>query len=164
MSFNNAGTARYRIELDTSDISSKLSGFQSSMTQSNFSLQNMNKPMGALNSNFQKLNGNFAAGQAPLSQFNQQAGACQTTFDKAGASIEKTGGRLKKVGEAFRGNKGLIFGFAGLASAAAEGAGMIGMYGDAVAANAEAQEKLQKVQADTTSSTQDIGKSRTRSS
>jgi hypothetical protein len=136
------GRAVYKLELDDTGVRTKLQGFTSELQRSNFAIANLNKPMGSLNNNFQTMSGRLTDSVSPLSNVRKEMGALPTTFDKTNASIEKTGRGLKGIGEAFRGNKGLVFGFAGLASAAAEGIGMIGMWSDAVARQQEAQVEL----------------------
>jgi hypothetical protein len=151
-----AGTARYRIEIDTSQFNSGLNNVITGTQKLDMTMNSTIKSGNALANNFKSVNNVFQAGATPLSNFQQQAGALPTTFDKIGNAADKTGKRVKGIGEAFRSNKGLFFGGAGLASAAAEAAGMLNMYGDAVTAHNEAQKKLAEVNADATSSTQEI--------
>ena len=151
-----AGTARYRIEIDTSQFNSGLNNVITGTQKLDMAMNNNIKSGNALANNFKSVNNVFQAGATPLNNFQQQAGALPATFDKVGDAADKSAKKMKGIGEFFRSNKGLVFGGAGLASAAAEAAGMLGMYGDAVAQNAEAQKHLQEVQADTTSSTQEV--------
>ena len=153
-----AGTARYRIELDTSNMQNGFTQVTSGMNKLDMSMNSLAKSGGALQNNFKSVGQVFQSGATPLSNFQQSAGALPKAFDKIGDSAEKTGKRVKGIGEAFRNNKGLIFGGAGLASAAAEAMGMLNMYGDALEQHNEAQKKLAAVNADATSSTQDIAR------
>ena len=153
-----AGTARYRIEIDTSQFNSGLNNVITGTQKLDMAMNSTIKSGNALANNFKSVNNVFQAGATPLNNFQQQAGALPKAFDKIGDSAEKTGKRVKGIGEAFRNNKGLIFGGAGLASAAAEAAGMLGMYGDAVEQYNEAQKKLAEVNADATSSTQEVAR------
>ena len=153
-----AGTARYRIELDTSNMNNQFTQVTSGFNKADMAMNQMGKSAGALKNNFQSMNTVFAQSKTPLNSFSSTAGALPAQFDKVGQAAENTGKKVKGIGEFFRSNKGLIFGGAGLASAAAEAAGMMNMYGDAVAANAEAQKNLAAVQADTSASTQDVAR------
>ncbi|HTH20980.1 MAG TPA: hypothetical protein VL854_02070, partial [Nitrososphaeraceae archaeon] len=153
-----AGTARYRIEIDTSQFNSGLNNVITGTQKLDMAMNSTIKSGNALANNFKSVNNVFQAGATPLNNFQQQAGALPKAFDKIGDSAEKTGKRVKGIGEAFRNNKGLIFGGAGLASAAAEAAGMLNMYSDAAAQYSEAQKKLEEVNADATSSTQEVAR------
>jgi len=84
-----------------------------------------------------------AAFSATVANANLANGAIM----KVGATADQGASKLKKFGDFVGGNKGLIFGFAGLASAAGEAAGMIGMYNDTAALVAEDQKKLNSLMA-----------------
>ena len=153
-----AGTARYRIELDTSNMNNQFTQVTSGFNKADMAINKLDKSSIGLATNFKSMNTAFASSKTPLNSFEQTAGALPQTLDKVSGAAGKTMGKVKGIGEFFRSNKGLIFGGAGLASAAAEAAGMMNMFGDAVEQNKEAQEALAAVQADTTASTQDVAR------
>ena len=153
-----AGTARYRIELDTSNMNSQFTQVVGGFNKADMAINRLDKSSNALGNNFRSLGTNLSPVRTEMAGVQQSAGALPATFDKVGSSAGKTLGKVKGIGEFFRSNKGLIFGGAGLASAAAEAAGMMNMFGDAVEQNKEAQEALAAVQADSTASTQDLAR------
>jgi len=100
-----AGTARYRIEIDTSQFNSGLNNVITGTQKLDMAMNSTIKSGNALANNFKSVNNVFQAGATPLNNFQQQAGALPATFDKVGNAAEKTGKRVKGIGEAFRNNK-----------------------------------------------------------
>lgn len=104
----------------------------------------------------QQIGGAFGkAASGPLQTFKSQIDTLPASFNKAtsgmtqmGGAAEKTTGKLAAFGEKFRSNKGMIFGIAGLSSAMAEAIGMMDMYAMAQGQVAEAQAKINELQAE----------------
>src|SRR6187455_971256 len=112
-----AGTARYRIELDTSNMQNGFTQVTGGMNKLDMSMNQLVKSGGALQNNFKSVGQVFQSGATPLNNFQQQAGALPATFDKIGNAADKSSKKMKGIGEFFRSNKGLVFGGAGLATA-----------------------------------------------
>lgn len=84
--------------------------------------------------------------QGPLKNFNTNLQAVPKSMNAVNTATTTTTSKLQRFGEAFKGNRGIVFGIAGLTSALGEAIGMMGMYGDTAQRLGEAQQKLNNLQ------------------
>ncbi len=120
-------------------VTSNTQGLQAGMNQA---VSTVNKATNSMKI-FGGATGSLANG--PLQNFQGSLQTLPKQMDQVGNAATKSGSKLKSLGEFVGGNKGLIFGFAGLSSAMAESIGMLGMYGDTAKMVQEDQTRLNKL-------------------
>lgn len=84
----------------------------------------------------------FQTSAKDLGALANQSKLATTGIVNVGTAATVGKSKMQSFGDAFKGNRGIVFGIAGLTSALAEAVGMMGMYGDTALRLSEAQAKL----------------------